>query len=84
MSARLLKVISGQTIEVVISELDNRPHRVRIIGIKVPTLKTDLWSSQAKIGLQELITNKNLNLELETTKSDRYNRIPAHVWQDDL
>ncbi len=91
-SARLVRVVSGQTIEVIISERDNQPQRVRIIGIDAPKLEDRSWSERILARLQELLKGDRasaalrdrLTLEIENDEPDRYNRIFAHVWQDDI
>ena len=83
-SAQLVRVVSGQTIEVMIVERDNQPHRVRMIGINVPNSDNNLGQERAKTRLKELITENNLSLELEDNQPDRYNRILAHVWQNKM
>ena len=83
-SAQLVKVVSGQTIEVIIPERNNQPQRVRIMGIDAPKLEDTLWSEQAQTRLKELIKSDRLLLEIENDEPDRYNRILAHVWQDDI
>ena len=82
-SARLVRVVSGQTIEVMIPERDYKTERVRMIGIDAPP--EDISSSdQAQTRLKELIANSSINLEIESSELDRYNRILAHVWYDDM
>lgn len=83
LSARLVKVVSGQTIEVTIPELDNKTQRIRMIGIDAP-LEDNLWSDRGKTRLKELIADSKIDLELESSEPDRYNRIFAHVWQNDI
>ncbi|WP_186376036.1 thermonuclease family protein [Hyella patelloides] len=83
LSAQLVKVVSGQTIEVIIPQQDNQLQRVRIIGIDVPKLEDTLGREQGKTRLKELLTDNKINLELESDERDRYNRIFAHVWHHD-
>ena len=80
-TAQVTRVISGQTIEVVFEQPD-RPQRVRIIGIDVP--KLDHNQERTKIRLQKLIGNTQVNLELESSETDRYERLLAHVWYGDV
>ena len=88
-SARLVRVVSGQTIEVILPESD-RPQRVRIIGIDAPKLDDTSWSERVQTRLKELLKSDraffaalraSLTLEIENDEPDRYNRILAHVWQ---
>lgn len=83
MSAQVVRVVSGQTIEVIISQKDSQPQRVRIIGINVPKLEDEQWSDKAKSRLKELMKDNQVNLELESDQLDRYNRLLAHVWHQD-
>ena len=83
-SAQLVRVVSGQTIEVIIAERNNQPQRIRIIGIDAPKIENTIWSERAKTRLQKLINGDRIFLEIESDEPDRYNRILAHVWQDDM
>ena len=83
-SARLVKVVSPQTIEVLINNLDERSYRVRIIGIDPPKPNNNILSDRAKQRLTELIDRDCLRLELESDELDRYNRLLAHVWCEDV
>lgn len=83
-SARLVKVVSGQTIEVIIPEGNNQPQRVRIIGINTPKVEDRLWNERVQTRLRELVNSDRLTLEIENDEPDRYNRILAHVWQNDI
>lgn len=91
-SARLVKVVSGQTIEVIIPEGNNQSQRVRIIGINTPKVEDRLWNERVQTRLKELVKGDRastalrdrLTLEIENDEPDRYNRIFAHVWQDDI
>lgn len=92
-AATVERIISGQTLEVSI-EGNNQPQRVRIVGIKVAP--SESWQKAAKKGLQNLIQNGQVYLELESLNSDltnrdlpldeayrdRYGRILAHVWHN--
>lgn len=83
-SAQFIRVVSGQTIEVMIPQLDNQSWRIRIIGIDAPKIEDTLWNEQIKTRLKELTTNRQLTLELESEQTDRYNRILAHIWHNDI
>ncbi len=77
--ARVERVISGQTLEVII-DTKYPPQRVRIVGIDVPP--SESWEIAAKKGLQNLIQDGQIWLELESPEQDRYDRILAHVWHN--
>ncbi|HHP7231210.1 MAG TPA: thermonuclease family protein [Xenococcaceae cyanobacterium] len=78
-AAKVIRVVSGQTLEVIMQPDDSR-QRVRIIGIDVPPSETEKVA--AKQGLQNLIQTGQIWLELETSDRDRYDRILAHVWHN--
>ncbi|MDJ0577003.1 MAG: thermonuclease family protein [Xenococcaceae cyanobacterium MO_234.B1] len=78
-AARVERVISGQTLEVII-DTKYPPQRVRIVGIDVPP--SESWEIAAKKGLQNLIQDGQIWLELESPERDRYDRILAHVWHN--
>ena len=86
-AATVERVVSGQTLEVSIDG-NNQAQRVRIIGINVAPSQN--WKIRAKKGLEDLIPDRQIYLELESsgieaksrTKRDRYNRILAHVWHN--
>ena len=79
--AKVRRVLSGQTIEVVLKET-SQVAKVRIVGIDAPDLRQSPWGKTAKERLSELVIGKPINLETNNLKSDRFNRIYAHVWQD--
>jgi micrococcal nuclease len=78
LSAQLVRVVSGQTIEVVIPKQNHQSQQVRLIGIDVPTQKERVESR-----LQNLLRDRKIDLELESDERDRYNRLFAHVWHHD-
>ncbi len=73
------RIVSGQTLEVMIDGKD-QTERVRIVGINVVPSKN--WQTAAKKGLQTLIGNGKIYLELEFPERDNYDRILAHVWHN--
>ena len=86
-SAKVTKVISGQTVEVLLTDT-SEVAKVRIIGIDAPDLRQDPWGEAAKNRLIELVIAMPIELELETDDRpinelrDRSNRLPAHIWRD--
>ena len=87
-SARVTRVISGQTVEVLLTDT-SEVMKVRIIGIDAPDLRQDPWGEVAKNRLIELVMAMPVELELETESDrpvnelrDRFNRLPAHIWQN--
>lgn len=82
-SAQVVRVVSGQTIEVIIPQKSSQPQKVRMIGIDVPKMEDEQWSDRAKQRLEKLLTDNQVNLELESDQLDRYDRLLAHVWHQD-
>lgn len=85
LSAEVKRVISGQTIEVVLRQT-SEVAQVRITGIDAPDLRQSPWGTTAKNTLRDLIVDREVELESENQvrdgfSRDRYNRIHAHVWQ---
>lgn len=89
-SGRVTRVISGQTIEVVIADTSEKT-KVRIIGIDAPDLRQLPWGKTAKVRLSELVLGLPIELETEGspkgdyplgTLRDRFGRVNAHVWQE--
>ena len=87
LAGKVTKVISGQTIEVLLTDT-SEVAKVRIIGIDAPDLRQDPWGKAAKNRLIKLVMAMPIELELETGDRpinelrDRFNRLPAHVWQN--
>lgn len=89
LSAQVTRVVSGQTIEVTLQQTPEVT-QVRIIGIDAPDLRQSPWGAAAKAKLAELVMGLPIQLELESTEQDfsnlssrdRFNRINAHIWQD--
>lgn len=78
--AKVTLVISGQTVEAVLAETSQLV-KVRIVGIDAPDLRQSPWGETAKERLNELVTDLPINLETDSLKRDRFNRIQAHIWQ---
>ena len=85
-SAKVTRVLSGQTVEVSLTDT-SEVAKVRIIGIDAPDLRQDPWGEAAKNRLTELVMAMPVELELEEDRPvdelrDRFNRLPAHIWQN--
>lgn len=84
-TAKLNRVVSGQTIEVIV---DNSLLKVRLKGID--TLNT--WRPEAKQKLSQLLgakktsnlQGKSITLAADLSQKDQYGRIWAYVWQDNV
>jgi micrococcal nuclease len=74
---KVTKVIDGDTIEIETGE------RVRLLGIDTPELNAR-WGTDARKQTYQLVYGKDVRLELDHEKRDKYNRILAYVWLGDL
>lgn len=81
LSARVRRVISGQTVEVVLAKTSEL-EIVRLAGVDAPDLRQSPWGQQAKQRLAKLIVGMPISLELEVQQRDRYNRLNANIWQE--
>jgi micrococcal nuclease len=90
LTVQVQRIVSGQTIEVILRERANSPQQVRLIGISAPDLRQHPWGEKAKQRLAELIRESNTQhslsqtvlLESESEEPDRFGRLPAHVWHN--
>ena len=80
-SVQVERVVSGQTIEVM---LKGELTRARIVGIDLPKSSDESEKAAAKTKLIELVGNAIVQLELETQQRDPYNRLLTHVWHNDV
>lgn len=76
-SARVLKVIDGDTIEV---DYEGRKERVRYTGIDCPEMKQE-WGLKAK-ELNQFLVSGYIELELDIRERDPFGRILAYVWSN--
>ena len=89
LAGKVTRVVSGQTVEVLLTGASETT-RVRIIGIDAPDLRQSPWGEAAKQKLSELVIGLPIKLELEDrqrdnptgTLRDRFNRLNAHLWQN--
>lgn len=75
--AKVAKVLDGDTIE-----LENGK-RVRYIGINTPEIG-EPFSILAKKENENLVLNKEVVLEFDVQIYDKYNRLLAYVWSDNI
>ncbi|MCC0177069.1 thermonuclease family protein [Waterburya agarophytonicola K14] len=80
-SGKVRRVLSGQTIEIAFTET-YQTATVRITGIDAPDLRQSPWGKTAKERLKELVIGLPVSIETDNLKSDRFNRLNAHIWQD--
>ena len=74
---KVTKVIDGDTIEIETGE------RVRLLGIDTPELNAR-WGGEARKQTYQLVYGKEIRLELDREKRDKYGRVLAYVWLGDL
>ena len=80
LAGRVTRVVSGQTVEVVLTR-SSEITKIRIIGIDAPDFRQSPWGKAAQQKLTELTLNSPVLLEVET-KPDRYQRLHAHLWRE--
>ena len=82
-SVEVGRIISGQTIQIFTAG-QNKPTKVRIIGIDAPDLRQSPWGKAAQAKLKELLPpSQTIQLELETSTPDNFDRLLAHVWHNE-
>ena len=88
LTAKVQRVVSGQTIDVLLPSKPAIIERVRLIGITAPDLQQHPWGVAAKNELEELLSQRGTQrvlqsvvLETEDVK-DRFERRLAYVWVD--
>ncbi|MDD5505064.1 MAG: thermonuclease family protein [Candidatus Omnitrophica bacterium] len=79
--ARVVYVYDGDTVK-----LDNE-ERVRYLGIDTPEMNyknppAEYLAEQAKEFNSRLVKGKNVRLEFDTVRRDKYNRLLAYVYVD--
>jgi micrococcal nuclease len=86
-SAQVKRVVSGQTIEVLI---DNQPTIVRLSGLDAPNLNYQPWGELAQQTLiklltdnyQQTLTQVKVTIETNSAEKDAYNRLYGYVWKE--
>lgn len=88
-SAQVQRVISGNTIEVVVNtNTVALIERVRLLGIEAPDLQQSPWGMRAKEKLEQLLAKnsspplvfQSVVLESPNNAKDRFGRRLAYVW----
>lgn len=81
------KIIDGDTIEV---KINTQTEKIRMIGVDTPeTLDprkpVQCFGNEASAKTKELLLNKKVRLEIDTTQSDRdkYQRLLRYIYRDD-
>ena len=73
---RVVAVIDGDTLDLV---SDGNKTRVRLIGIDTPEKDSHLYA-EAKKKLSELVSDRDVALEFDVEKTDKYERQLAYIW----
>lgn len=87
LAGKVTRVVSGQTVEVLLTG-SSEATRVRITGIDAPDWRQSPWGEVAQQKLVELVMGLPIQLELEERNEatgmlrDRFNRLNAHLWQN--
>ncbi len=78
-SCRVEKVNDGDTITV---RIGRDLERIRLIGIDAPEMGQQPWGLMAREHLKALIdsSSRNVTLEYDVVKRDKYGRLLAYVW----
>lgn len=86
--AEVLRVIDGDTIEVLIN---NKKETVRLIGIDAPEIKdpretVECFGKEAKEAANQVLKSEQIVLESDPTQGerDKYGRLLRYVFVDDL
>lgn len=80
--ARVERVIDGDTVQLTGGD------RVRLLGINTPEFRTaehpaEAWGKEAARFTRDLLEGKEVRLEFDRERHDRYRRILAYVWVGD-
>ncbi|MGC9502499.1 thermonuclease family protein [Baaleninema sp.] len=78
-TARVVRVVSGQTVEV---ELAGAVERLRLVGLDAPDLRQVPWGENAKKALEEDVGGKTVRLEFDIETRDRFDRLLGYIWLD--
>jgi micrococcal nuclease len=78
-STKVINVIDGDTVKIESGEV------VRLIGIDTPETSGggECYSSEATKKLEELVLNKEVELEKDVSETDRYQRLLRYIWIGD-
>ena len=81
--ATMKRVISGQTIEVII---DDRIYQLRLTGLNAPPLSQKPWGENAKQFLIDTLTNNSslhlLSIETDLKVKDKFGRLQGYIWYE--
>lgn len=78
--ATVVRVIDGDTIAVL---LDGEEARVRLIGVNAPE-SGECLAEDSKKRLGKLLQGRQARLETDEEESDRFGRMPAYLWAEEV
>lgn len=83
---KVVKVVDGDTFKI---EFRGESKSVRMIGIDTPEVNhpsesVQCYGVEASLKTKELIEGKEVRLEQDVSQTDRYGRILAYVWLDEV
>lgn len=78
--ATVVRVTDGDTI---VTLLDGEEVRVRLIGVNAPE-SGECLAEESKKRLEEILQGKQVRLETDVEESDRFGRMPAYLWAEEV
>lgn len=83
---KVVKVVDGDTFKI---EFRGESKSVRMIGIDTPEVNhpsepVQCYGVEASLKTKELVEGKEVRLEQDVSQTDRYGRILAYVWVDEV
>lgn len=87
--AKITKVVDGDTVHADINLGFNvilRDVSLRLIGINAPEMKggTRAEGQKSQLRLEELVMGKTVTLKTHKDKREKYGRLLAEIWVDDV
>jgi micrococcal nuclease len=81
-AARVVQVVSGQTLTVQMLDHPADLQTVRLVGLDAPDLRQTPWGTAAQDYLRRQLDGKTVGLEFDMEPMDPHGRLLAYVWQD--
>ncbi len=78
--ATLKKVVSAQTIEVMI---ENQTYKLRLTGLNAPSWSQKPWGKDAKQFLNQTLNHNSLSIETDLKQQDKFGRLQGYVWYEE-
>ena len=84
-TAVVTRVVDGDTIDVIFGD-DSRPTRIRYIGIDTPESSpvSECGSTEATTRNRELVENRSVHIISDISRYDKYGRLLAYIYVDDV